>query len=372
MGIIHILICYIHIFVGAFSAQSHNRDTRTQQLDVTMLFHETTLPWRDEPVLQTGNIAPWLIRQIPTAIRPHLPDRMMIAFDHNIGRHERQELILSLPEFFKTEFSTRHNRIDAAIRQNHGWLTDEQANRLVYKSRNRQPWLIYAGSEGGLPESVPDDKMRGMVPCSSMTNHGVAWHSDRNGHTHPLLVTARKPGALWDYGSDFGHESGHAAFSPVPLFLQSPHVSGNDWHLTGIRDVKSLQPGHIARLMYTYCEWAVIAVRGEQRNTPTGLPVTEHADEAVALLEVSHKIMPNMGFDRALGTLERHHGKIDPQHPDIWSIGAASLECTPLIHAFIDKGIPPDLKTFNIAADFVNNQFAPRAAKKLFPFGHRP
>lgn len=307
-----------------------------------MILHETTLPWRNEAVLQTANLTPWLLRKLSADIHPHLPSYLAIAFDPGIHRNDRQKLIQTLPDFFSKEFSHRNKRIEHAIR--HGDITASFAETHIYSSTHQQPWLIYESPQGGLPENLPDQKTQGMVPCSSMPNHGVAWRQDDKGAMNPVLVTARKANAAWDFSADFGHESGHAAFSPVPLFLQSPHVSGTDWKLDAISSPSEIQQGHIARLMYIHCEWAVIAARGEQRPTKTGLPVTETPEEAYAALKLSHDIAPMLGFDQAHAALERQNGFINPANDSaIWALGQASIQFNHMVQKFMSHGMAPCL-----------------------------
>ena len=73
--------------------------------------------------------------------------------------------------------------------------------------------------------------------------------------------------------SDIGHESAHAAFAPVPLYIQTADLTSTLLHVESLKHRREIKPGHLARMIYAYSELAVITVRGEPRSTATGTPV---------------------------------------------------------------------------------------------------
>src|SRR5205085_2662960 len=66
-------------------------------------------------------------------------------------------------------------------------LFDEPGIRSFLTGRcDVQPWVIYYSKSGGLrmPVQAPDetDAQHGVVPCSTMQNHGVAWRQNGGGY----------------------------------------------------------------------------------------------------------------------------------------------------------------------------------------------
>src|SRR5512143_191504 len=108
-----------------------------------------------------------------------------------------------------------------------------------------------------------------------MRNHGVGWRVDGRGGMHVWLATARKEGQDWDWDSDIGHESAHAAFAPVPLFVQSASRDLDTVRFAGTRSASKPTNDQLARMCYLMTELAVVAVRGETRPTETALPIGE-------------------------------------------------------------------------------------------------
>lgn len=179
-----------------------------------------------------------------------------------------------------------------------------------------------------------------------MKNHGTAWRRTADGSLENWMVTARKEGQGWDWDSDIGHESAHAAFAPIPLFLQRTHSAASS-QLSSVRSVSDLHAGHLARLSYMYTEMSVITMRGEKRETETGLPVAEQKEELHAVLELSNELMPSLGFDRALDACERVNGLFDATHGDeIFEIGAAAMRVVPHINRMINGFAIPTVEWY--------------------------
>ena len=136
-----------------------------------------------------------------------------------------------------------------------------------------------------------------------MTNHGLAWQREGNRYT-TWLVTSRKPGETWDWDSDIGHKSAHAAFAPVPLFTQL--VESDSVPMAQLTaGPKTLTGGQLGRIVDPFSELAVVSVRGEPRQTDTHLPVLETPAMLMGLLEVAIGLVPHAGFERALHAAER-------------------------------------------------------------------
>jgi hypothetical protein len=187
-----------------------------------------------------------------------------------------------------------------------------------------------------------------VIPCSTMQNHGVAWEQADDGRVRIWLATARREGCDWDWESDIGHESAHAAFAQVPLFVQAfPQIAEDV--LSDVANPNELQPVHITQMIYLYSEIAVVAMRGESRATVTGLPVAR-ASELNALLRLSAELVENAGFERAAAVCARKDGKIDVNHGDeIFEIAAPILRIIPSLTQFINNPEPPALEAFEEA-----------------------
>ena len=186
---------------------------------------------------------------------------------------------------------------------------------------------------------------RGVIPCSTMRNHGVAWERSENG-LKVWLATTRKEDEDWDWDSDIGHESGHAAFAPVPLFVQSANLLKGMLHVDGLTSSKDLQPKHIARITYAYSELAVIAIRGESRSTETGTPLGQR-EELLTLLKLSHDLMPMLGFDRAISVYEGTMGYVDVKNDtEIYEIVAPMLRVIPHLREIIKSFTAPTVTEF--------------------------
>ena len=187
-----------------------------------------------------------------------------------------------------------------------------------------------------------------MIPCSSMKNHGVAWDRAEDGKVRIWLATSRREGRDWDWESDIGHESAHAAFAQVPLFVQSiSQIPDSILSTLARRD--ELGPVHIAQMIYLYSEIAVVAVRGELRSTATGLPVATPA-ELNALLRLSAELAGDPGFERAAAICTRLHGRVEVNEGnEVFEIAAPILRLIPHLTQFTNNPQPPALSLFRAA-----------------------
>jgi hypothetical protein len=100
-------------------------------------------------------------------------------------------------------------------------------------------------------------------------------------------------------------------------------------------------------MSYMYCEIAAISVRGEPRATETHLPVADSPEELYAFLRLSHDLMPEIGFERALEASERAGGVIDVNEGDeIYAVGAPILRTIPLLSRIVNNYDPPTREDF--------------------------
>ena len=179
-----------------------------------------------------------------------------------------------------------------------------------------------------------------------MRNHGVAWEPSDNESIKVWLATSRKEEEDWDWDSDICHESGHAAFAPVPLFVQSANLLKGMLHVDNLTSSNDLQPRHIARIVYAFSEVAVFAVRGELRETETGTPIGQK-EELLALLCFSHELMPELGFDRAISVYEQTPGFLDTVNgSEIYEIAAPMMRAIPKFRGIMKSFLAPSVDEF--------------------------
>jgi hypothetical protein len=290
-----------------------------------MMLLETETPWNDTPVRSTGNIHDLFRSRLRSA--EHLPASVTVYAEPAIDEAKVKGFLDDMAGQLALEFQAREARRKRflALRL---FQPDDLASFFAER-RATQPWILYYSVHGGLGRAAerPDDveRYRGLVPCSTMKNHGTAWKRIGEARYLMWLVSARKEASDWDWDSDVGHESAHAAFAPIPLFLQRVHSATSSF-LTSVATAEDLQPGHLARLAYMCTEISVIAVRGEKRDTETGLPVAESKDELFAFLRLSNELMPGFGFDKALAGFEHANGFVDVAESDaIFEIGGAAM-----------------------------------------------
>lgn len=247
----------------------------------------------------------------------------------------------------KNELNVRIQRVE--LIEKLGLAERKELESLLTGYTDTQTWAIYYGMDGGLgvhtTRSRAHEALRGVIPGSTMRNHGVAWERSDN-KLHVCLATTRKEGQDWDWDSDIGHESGHAAFAPVPLYVQSANLLKGSLHVDGLTSSKDLQPKHIARITYAYSEMAVVALRAESRSTETGTPLGQR-EELLALLKFSNDLMPNLGFDRALSAYERTSGYIDVKNDaEIYQIVIPMLRVIPHLRRIIKSFTAPTVDEF--------------------------
>ncbi len=308
-----------------------------------MKFKDTKLPWNNASVRSTGELYPYLAERLIDQY-DYLPYSVTLFSDPEIEESAVISFLEELPAQLKREFRTRNTRRERFV--NLDLLSEQEIHEILTGHRQVQPWALYFSREGGLGVLAQDvyreDSPWGVVPCSSMPNHGVAWRKTPAGDCQIWLATARKKGQDWDWDSDIGHESAHSSFAPVPLFAQALHLNPEITSLDTVKNIQELSANHLARMSYTYSEIAVIAMRGEQRNTKTGLPVVERPEELYAFLELSHQLMPHLGFNRALTTCQRANGKIDVNDGvEIFEIGAPIMRVLPHISKLTNHfGLP--------------------------------
>lgn len=270
-----------------------------------------------------------------------LPDRVGIYGDAGVPASSVEEFVDEASRFFLREMAVRSARVRRMAGTGH--FEPHELEELLTAQRHRQSWAIYFTENGGLPMPDSPDGRRGVIPCSSMRNHGVGWL--RGGERiETWLLTARKPGEEWDMDSDVGHESAHAAFAPVPLFVEPGVMENVPFSLADVRDLKELRPEHLVRLLYFYSELAVVAIRGESRPTHTRLPIGD-PEEVFGLVAISEELFPDSGFAQAKRACERANAHFDPEESDaIFDLATPVLRLLPRLNVFVNAVAPPTVE----------------------------
>jgi hypothetical protein len=303
------------------------------QITFKSLERKSRLPWNNALVRSSGELYRYLSERLPN-FHYDLPASVTLFSDLEVEESNVTSFLQELPFQLEQEFQKRRERKQKFVDLN--LFSDREINEILTGHKHVQPWILYFSKEGGLnilTQNVEgEDSPWGVIPCTSMPNHGVAWRKTSTSDSQVWLATARKVAHDWDWDSDIGHESAHSSFAPVPLFVQALHINSETTFLDSVSSLQDLNSNHLARMSYTYSEIAVISMRGEQRNTKTGLPVVERPEELYAFLELSHQLMPDLGFDRALTACRRVNGQIDVNDSvEIFEIGAAVMRVLPRI-----------------------------------------
>jgi hypothetical protein len=302
----------------------------------------TTLPWSGAPVLMCAGVRDRLAERLGADAR-FLPRVVTLFCDTAVAVARVEEFIAQASLFLFKEMAVRTARVRRMTGTGH--FQPHELEELLTAQTHRQNWAIYCTENGGLP--IPDspgaNREWGVIPCSSMRNHGVGWR--RSGATvETWLLTARKQGADWDMDSDVGHESAHAAFAPVPLFVEPGVMENVPFSLADIRNLDELRPEHLVRLLYFYSELAVVSIRGEARPTHTRLPISD-PEEVFRLVAISDQLFPGFGFSQAKRACERASARFDPQESDaIFDLATPVLRLLPHLNVFVNALAPPTLE----------------------------
>jgi hypothetical protein len=317
-----------------------------------MNVREASLPWTGAPVRVMDDLQNHLRRHLQEGHGAYLPRSITLFIDPEVAEKKVQEFLEQMVSWLAEELDIRLKRSRMFVQL--GLFSAAEIDAFLTGRTGTQPWAIYYSAHGGLGFSDGDLKTaagadHGVIPCSSMRNHGVAWARSNHGATRVWLATARKEREGWDWDSDIGHESAHAAFAQVPLFTQLLADAIDQSSLSQVNGIREMSPANIARMTYFYSEIAVVAIRGENRQTPSGLPVAE-MQELGRLLELSNELSPEAGFQEAMTAYMRCHDSIDVSHStEIYEIATPIIRAIPRLTGFVNAGEPPDISAFRKA-----------------------
>jgi hypothetical protein len=309
---------------------------------------QSRLPWNQRAVRAIERLQDYLAERLPAGSAEYLPESITLLADLDVSNADLQSFLDGLVDFFPKELRTRAERSRRFIEL--GLFDETEIRQFLTDHRHAQRWIIYYSKTGGLGEYKKDafsaKAEAGVVPCFRMQNHGVAWQTNGSDDNLIWLATSRRRGKDWDWDSDIGHESSHAAFAPVPLFTLPAEELTPSNALVSARVNEGLSEKHLASICYLCCELSVVAVRGERRDTDTGLPVLQTSEELPALLAICHDLMPALGFDRALAAFNRVNGVVDCDAREIFEIGAPAMRFTQSAWPQFGKFTVPDVEWF--------------------------
>jgi hypothetical protein len=307
---------------------------------------ESRLPWSGKRVFAIENLNPYFSSVIGREAAAFLPAQITLFADPEIQPASMERFLQECAEYLNRDLLIRRARAQRLLKT--ALVGETGLYDFLTGHTHVQPWALYYSKDGGLelPNNDAEIADEGVVPCSTMQNHGVAW-SRTDGQTQIWLATARKAGRDWEMDSDIGHESAHAAFAPVPLFVQTPSAPVS---LANADGPENLDREHVARLIYLYSELAVCAIRGEARPTDTRLPVADPM-ELRALLSLSDALLPGAGFDRAVRACSRPHACFDPRETDdIFELAAPVIRVMPKLSCLVNAFTPPTAREFTTLA----------------------
>jgi hypothetical protein len=306
----------------------------------------TTLPWNQSiQVYCTGNLTEKIKKQLTSEQSGLLPSTITLFYDQVVSKAIIEEFISKLTQVIK------QNYIDLASRINTVFVPSGidivEMDSLLKSNLNTLPWAIYYSENGGLNLAVDTDNLAnnfGAVPCRAVHNHAVSWETYLTGNKQVWLTTARTGDQDWNWDSDIGHELFHTSFAPIPLFAQSSlKVTAN----ISFNDIDIVEPNMLAKMTYLYGEIAVLTLRGEFRDHPLGLAVVDTHEELIDCLDLTHKLMPHFGFDKAILYCQKYPDrKIDFQDSDIAFLTMAVLRAIKHLNSQLYNTNIPNLEIF--------------------------
>ena len=233
-----------------------------------MQFMNSVLPWTDAPVRENTGLGGYLRERLPVAYRKYLPEAITLFVDHEVSESAVSRFLEGMAEHLRAEMDRRMARQRRFVSL--GLLSEDEVEAFLTGRTSAQPWALYFSTGGGLgtqKRGVGEaNRARGVIPCSTMQNHGVAWEQADNGRVRIWLATARREGCDWDWESDIGHESGTRGVCPGAAVRAgiSPDRGGR---FVRCRESKRTSTGpHYADDLFVFGDRSGRNARGESRN----------------------------------------------------------------------------------------------------------
>jgi hypothetical protein len=320
---------------------------------------ETRIPWTGADAYRLPAVRDLLVNLCGPCSDAMLPSKIEVLFDVSPGDSAAQSFLECLAAQLSREVVIWQERL---LELSSSGLIDRRfLSDTCAMLRGAQRWYVCASEAGGLmaPESQseadgdPERTPAGVIPCSAVKHHGVAWWRGMDGVRSIGLVTSHAAGGRWNWDEDIGHESAHAAFGPVPLFTQTLEASG---FMTPLATALDNAGGHctsalIGRTAYLISEIIVAFVRGEQRPTVVGLPGLHSMQDLEAFISLAERLFPEAGFTEVRREVLKEGIPLKVwSGPTIRRLGAAALHSTRSLIPLLNTTRPPPLEHFLKAA----------------------
>jgi hypothetical protein len=308
--------------------------------EVIAPFHAALDAGKKGHVRWTADLVPILSGRLEPELAAMLPRKISLIVESSVTQKQEAAFVRDMGAHLRGELERRRARGERFVEL--GALSKNEVTSLLTAKQAHQPWVLYFNREGA-PRVGDRAAKSGYVPCTSMRNHGVAWVRSNTG-VRVWLATAPKPGGEWDLQTDIGHESAHAAFAPVPLFVGGESAMGLNVTLDEVEGAAQMTPDHFARITYQMMETMVLVIRGEERDTKTKLAIPEWR-ELVAMVTLLEELVPGVGFDRAIEAAKRasQRGELGD---DAFFIAAPMIRIAHRLSTLAGADRPPDRAWF--------------------------
>jgi hypothetical protein len=307
-------------------------------MKIAVNLDSSVLPWDKRTVFKVNNFVHGIDMAMPLTLRCYLPKEIHYYAEADVARDMITQFIDETSAYLVKEITRREWRKDQFVR--YGGLNLDEIERFMTERTNVQPWVIFHSNKGGL-EDFKSDSRSGIIPCSTMRNHGIAWRQTQCG-TQTWIVTSHKEHATWDMDSDIGHESAHAGFAHLPLYTQLTATDLERSSLPGTTTLRTLTSAQAARAVYYMSELIVVAVRGERRSTPTGLPIASF-EELLSFIRICSELAPWWNSNGILRSAEMNQPIDVESDPEVFQLAGLLIRIFPALVRDIGSNRPPDL-----------------------------
>jgi hypothetical protein len=135
------------------------------------------VPWTGAPAQEVQELANYFCDQMGEQLSRYLPNSIALFADLEVSSNTIETFLVEMAERLTSEIRRRNQRVQKFSEL--GLLTQDDIESFLTDHTDSQPWALYYGQNGGLGAEKSDRKHwqapRGVLPCSTMPNHGVAW-----------------------------------------------------------------------------------------------------------------------------------------------------------------------------------------------------
>ena len=152
------------------------------------------LPWNGTEVRVIKNLTTLFEKNGLGNSARYLPKQTTLFADKDIDGELIDNFINKMSEFLEKEINQRIKRIRHFIQL--GLFDVSEIEAILAGYTMTQPWALHYGIKGGLGVDRSKvrirDVPRGVIPCSTMRNHGVAWEPASDDRIKVWLATGQK------------------------------------------------------------------------------------------------------------------------------------------------------------------------------------